>query len=133
MKSLLTLLALWPLSGFAQTHGEVIGQVRSSESQAVAYATVTLYYGSYPFKTVLSDVDGVFIFDNLQPGAYWLAANNGSRNSSRVSVWVTGGVTYASLLIPRVSLGMCNVPSSGCVQEIERYLGKPRPKPGLLF
>jgi hypothetical protein len=102
MKYLLILLALSSLTANAQSHGEIIGQAQTSENKSVAYASVSLYYGDYLIKTILADAEGIFIFDNIQPGVYSIIASSGSGKSRRSIVWVKeSDVTYVNLVVPR--------------------------------
>lgn len=102
MRTLLLLLIMMPIAASAQSHTEIVGKVHSSGDKALAYATVSLYFGNYLLKTVLTDVDGIFIFDNLQPGVYTVAARSGDGRSKRLAVWVAGsGATYVYLFVAK--------------------------------
>lgn len=102
MRTYLLLLALLPLQISAQSHGEIVGKAHTSDDRAVAYAAVSLYVGNYLLKTVFTDADGIFIFDNLQPGLYTVAARTANGMSKRVTVSVrSSGATYINLNVNR--------------------------------
>ena len=132
MRSLLLVLLLLPITGFTQTHGEILGQVQSSGNLGVAYASVSIHYGNYLLKTTLADADGVFIFGDLQPGVYTVVASFGDSRSRKEVVWVAGAsVTYVDVKLRKPVNSLYRAP--GWVNHVEFYLQKRKPQPGLLF
>jgi hypothetical protein len=102
MRTILLLLGLIACTLSARSQAGIVGKAHSSEDKALPHATVSLYFGHYLLKTVLTDVDGIFIFDNLQPGVYTVAARSGNGRSRRVTLWVnSNGATYVNLIVTK--------------------------------
>jgi hypothetical protein len=117
-------LLLIALPGYSaqQTFGELGGRVRDDAGRALPGATVTLTSEDRAARTTVTDADGRYTFQNVQPGRYQLAVSlDGFATVTRRTVVSEASGQLAAVVL-RVALDQ-RVEVVGSLEDFRRVTG----------
>ncbi len=91
--------------GHAQNNGNIKGTVTDTDQKAISGVLVSLLQSDKTTleKTGLTESDGSFVFENLQPGTYFVSIN-ANQNGSYLSNPIVVDATNNGVQLPEISL-----------------------------